>query len=52
MSIFMFGTGAMAAILEKWQFLAYATNFQIPPNAFLKVWVFCLYARTRINTAI
>ena len=39
----MFGTGAIVVILEKWQFLAYATNLEIPPSAFLKVWVLFTY---------
>ena len=35
MRIFMFENGAMAAILEKCQFLAYAMNLE--PNEFLKL---------------
>ena len=41
MCIFLFVIGAMAAILEKGHFLAYATNFGIPPRNLLKVVVFC-----------
>ena len=41
MCIFLFAIGAMAAILEKGHFLAYATNFGIPPRKLLKVVVFC-----------
>ena len=41
MRIFMFENGAMAAILEKVQFLAYAMNLEIPPSAFLKLVVSC-----------
>ena len=44
MCIFLSVIGAMAAILEKGHFLAYATNFGIPPRKLLKVMVF--YSKT------
>ena len=42
MRIVMFEAGALAAILENGQFLAYAMNLEISPSAFLKLVISCI----------